>query len=101
MTKQNVQCPDPLDRKSPHIIPIDTDAARGFFLRGLSDAGRAGEDPPAFIRPPSETHYATGKISNPGKWGGCAFETGLFQALGNPAEWKCAASVALVFFVLL
>ena len=25
--------------------------------------------------------------------------TGLLQVLGNPSEWKCAATVALVFFV--
>ncbi len=24
---------------------------------------------------------------------------GLLQVLGNPSEWKCAATVALVFFV--
>ena len=26
------------------------------------------------------------------------FKAGLFQVLGNPSEWKCAATVALVFF---
>ena len=28
-----------------------------------------------------------------------AARAGLLQVLGNPSEWKCAASVALVFFV--
>jgi hypothetical protein len=28
-----------------------------------------------------------------------AFGTGLVHVLGNPSEWKCAATVALVFFV--
>ena len=27
------------------------------------------------------------------------FESGLLQVLGNPSEWKCAATVAVVFFV--
>ena len=26
-------------------------------------------------------------------------ETGLLQVLDNPSQWKCAATVALVFFV--
>jgi hypothetical protein len=42
--------------KSPWV----TNAARGYLLRGLSDAGRAVEEPRASIRPPSETHYASG-----------------------------------------
>ena len=28
-----------------------------------------------------------------------AFRSGLLQVLGNPSEWKCAATVAIVFFV--
>ena len=29
----------------------------------------------------------------------CASSTGLLQVLSNPSEWKCAATLALVFFV--
>ena len=29
-----------------------------------------------------------------------AFKAGLLQVLRNPSEWKCAATVALVFFVV-
>ena len=28
-----------------------------------------------------------------------AVDAGLFQVLGNPSEWKCAATVAIIFFV--
>ena len=44
-----------------HFNPHRHRRRPGFLLRGLSDAGRAGEDPRASIRPPSETHYDTRK----------------------------------------
>ena len=38
-------------------------------------------------------------ILQPSRYRRSSFGAGLFQVLRNPSEWKCAATVALVFFV--
>jgi hypothetical protein len=41
----------------------------------------------------------TSPISRANRIRSGTFPAGLLQVLSNPAEWKCAATVALVFFV--